>query len=241
MLLDLASLIFEEQQSLEVILKKIAATIISFMQVQKCTIFIVDEDCSVSKDLTCLKGNETFILHIDTLETVSTHYREQWPDDIEHPSLATTDKPYSHKILNICAVRLCECVLTFWEHGMGHSHDQMWAEWMHCNSNTLVTNPDSLVFMIMCIEPKLSHSHDQFHCTFICSAVHVHRVTTTVEQGMEEDSFLVLEGKRRRYRSGEISAGREDFPKLFSLLSGNCHSFAERATMVPQAASALPV
>ncbi|XP_019389583.1 PREDICTED: cGMP-specific 3',5'-cyclic phosphodiesterase isoform X2 [Crocodylus porosus] len=44
-LLDLASLIFEEQQSLEVILKKIAATIISFMQVQKCTIFIVDEDC----------------------------------------------------------------------------------------------------------------------------------------------------------------------------------------------------
>ncbi|XP_001512580.4 cGMP-specific 3',5'-cyclic phosphodiesterase isoform X1 [Ornithorhynchus anatinus] len=47
-LLDLASLIFEEQQSLEVILKKIAATIISFMQVQECTIFIVDEDCSDS-------------------------------------------------------------------------------------------------------------------------------------------------------------------------------------------------
>lgn len=47
-LLDLASLIFEEQQSLEVILKKIAATIISFMQVQRCTIFIVDEDCTVS-------------------------------------------------------------------------------------------------------------------------------------------------------------------------------------------------
>nr|XP_026236326.1 cGMP-specific 3',5'-cyclic phosphodiesterase [Urocitellus parryii] len=44
-LLDLASLIFEEQQSLEVILRKIAATIISFMQVQSCTIFIVDEDC----------------------------------------------------------------------------------------------------------------------------------------------------------------------------------------------------
>lgn len=50
MLLDLAILIFEEQQSLEVILKKIAATIISFMQVQKCTIFIVDEDCSVSTE-----------------------------------------------------------------------------------------------------------------------------------------------------------------------------------------------
>ena len=49
-MLDLASLIFEEQQSLEVILKKIAATIISFMQVQKCTIFIVDEDCSVSTE-----------------------------------------------------------------------------------------------------------------------------------------------------------------------------------------------
>nr|XP_033794057.1 cGMP-specific 3',5'-cyclic phosphodiesterase isoform X4 [Geotrypetes seraphini] len=44
-LLDLASLIFEEQQSLEVILRKITATIISFMQVQRCTIFIVDEDC----------------------------------------------------------------------------------------------------------------------------------------------------------------------------------------------------
>nr|2XSS_A Chain A, Cgmp-specific 3', 5'-cyclic Phosphodiesterase [Homo sapiens]2XSS_B Chain B, Cgmp-specific 3', 5'-cyclic Phosphodiesterase [Homo sapiens] len=37
-----------ETASLEVILKKIAATIISFMQVQKCTIFIVDEDCSDS-------------------------------------------------------------------------------------------------------------------------------------------------------------------------------------------------
>ncbi|CAM2113031.1 cGMP-specific 3',5'-cyclic phosphodiesterase isoform X1 [Caretta caretta] len=47
-LLDLASLIFEEQQCLEVILKKIAATIISFMQVQRCTIFIVDEDCTDS-------------------------------------------------------------------------------------------------------------------------------------------------------------------------------------------------
>lgn len=49
MLLDLATLIFEEQQSLEVILKKIAATILSFMQAQRCTIFIVDEDCPVSK------------------------------------------------------------------------------------------------------------------------------------------------------------------------------------------------
>ncbi|OCT99901.1 hypothetical protein XELAEV_18005685mg [Xenopus laevis] len=43
-LLDLATLIFEEQQSLEVILKKIAATILSFMQAQRCTIFMVDED-----------------------------------------------------------------------------------------------------------------------------------------------------------------------------------------------------
>ncbi|XP_053559576.1 cGMP-specific 3',5'-cyclic phosphodiesterase [Bombina bombina] len=43
-LLDLASLIFEEQQCLEVLLKKIAATILSFMQAQRCTIFIVDED-----------------------------------------------------------------------------------------------------------------------------------------------------------------------------------------------------
>ncbi|XP_053317405.1 cGMP-specific 3',5'-cyclic phosphodiesterase isoform X2 [Spea bombifrons] len=44
-LLDLATLIFEEQQSLEVILKKIAATILSFMQARRCTIFIVDEEC----------------------------------------------------------------------------------------------------------------------------------------------------------------------------------------------------
>ena len=48
MLLDLASLIFEEQQSLEVILKKIAATITSFMQAQRCTVFTVDDDCPVS-------------------------------------------------------------------------------------------------------------------------------------------------------------------------------------------------
>lgn len=63
MLLDLASLIFEEQQSLEVILKKIAATIISFMQVQKCTIFIVDEDCSVSTeyDFFIFRKTETYV------------------------------------------------------------------------------------------------------------------------------------------------------------------------------------
>ncbi|KAG2466637.1 PDE5A phosphodiesterase, partial [Polypterus senegalus] len=46
-LLDLASLIFEEQQSLEVILKKIAATILSFMQAQSCTMFIVDGDTTL--------------------------------------------------------------------------------------------------------------------------------------------------------------------------------------------------
>uniref|UniRef100_A0A7N6F7V7 Phosphodiesterase n=1 Tax=Anabas testudineus TaxID=64144 RepID=A0A7N6F7V7_ANATE len=43
-LLDLASLIFEEQQCLEVLLKKIAGTILSFMQAQACTVFIADED-----------------------------------------------------------------------------------------------------------------------------------------------------------------------------------------------------
>ncbi|XP_053348533.1 cGMP-specific 3',5'-cyclic phosphodiesterase isoform X1 [Clarias gariepinus] len=42
-LLDLASLIFEEQHSLEVLLRKIAATVLSFMQAQECTIFISDE------------------------------------------------------------------------------------------------------------------------------------------------------------------------------------------------------
>lgn len=48
MLLDLASLIFEEQQCLEVLLRKIAGTILSFMQAQACTIFIADDDSMVS-------------------------------------------------------------------------------------------------------------------------------------------------------------------------------------------------
>ncbi|KAM6959988.1 cGMP-specific 3',5'-cyclic phosphodiesterase isoform 2-T2 [Tautogolabrus adspersus] len=43
-LLDLTSLIFEEQQCLEVLLRKIAGTILSFMQAQACTVFIADED-----------------------------------------------------------------------------------------------------------------------------------------------------------------------------------------------------
>ncbi|XP_062372980.1 cGMP-specific 3',5'-cyclic phosphodiesterase isoform X2 [Sardina pilchardus] len=43
-LLDLASVIFEEQQCLEVLLRKIAGTILSFMQAQSCTIFITDAD-----------------------------------------------------------------------------------------------------------------------------------------------------------------------------------------------------
>lgn len=46
-LLDLASLIFEEQQCLEVLLRKIAGTIMSFMQAQACTVFIADEDSMV--------------------------------------------------------------------------------------------------------------------------------------------------------------------------------------------------
>ncbi|CAO2597603.1 cGMP-specific 3',5'-cyclic phosphodiesterase [Lemmus lemmus] len=68
-LLDLASLIFEEQQSLEVILKKIAATIISFMQVQKCTIFIVDEDCSVSTEDDWVCKMETFLRALSDFQT----------------------------------------------------------------------------------------------------------------------------------------------------------------------------
>ncbi|XP_048826127.1 cGMP-specific 3',5'-cyclic phosphodiesterase isoform X1 [Brienomyrus brachyistius] len=43
-LLELASLIFEEQQSLEVLLRKIAATILSFMQTQCCTVFIAGDN-----------------------------------------------------------------------------------------------------------------------------------------------------------------------------------------------------
>ncbi|XP_077057637.1 cGMP-specific 3',5'-cyclic phosphodiesterase isoform X2 [Siphateles boraxobius] len=45
-LLDLASLIFEEQQSLEVLLRKTVATILSFMQAQECTVFITDRETS---------------------------------------------------------------------------------------------------------------------------------------------------------------------------------------------------
>uniref|UniRef100_A0A8K9VDQ6 Phosphodiesterase n=1 Tax=Oncorhynchus mykiss TaxID=8022 RepID=A0A8K9VDQ6_ONCMY len=47
-LLDLASLILEEQQSLEVLLRKIAGTILSFMLAQGCTVFIADGDNSFS-------------------------------------------------------------------------------------------------------------------------------------------------------------------------------------------------
>uniref|UniRef100_A0A3P8UY98 Phosphodiesterase n=2 Tax=Cynoglossus semilaevis TaxID=244447 RepID=A0A3P8UY98_CYNSE len=46
-LLDLASLIFEEQQCLEVLLRKIAGTILSFMQAHACTVFIANEDSMV--------------------------------------------------------------------------------------------------------------------------------------------------------------------------------------------------
>ncbi|XP_061619670.1 cGMP-specific 3',5'-cyclic phosphodiesterase isoform X1 [Phyllopteryx taeniolatus] len=41
-LLELASLIFEEQQCLEVLLRKFAGTILSFMQAQACTVFIAE-------------------------------------------------------------------------------------------------------------------------------------------------------------------------------------------------------
>ncbi|XP_057712258.1 cGMP-specific 3',5'-cyclic phosphodiesterase [Corythoichthys intestinalis] len=43
-LLELASLIFEEQQSLEVLLSKFVGTILSFMQAQACTVFIAESD-----------------------------------------------------------------------------------------------------------------------------------------------------------------------------------------------------
>ncbi|XP_033986773.1 LOW QUALITY PROTEIN: cGMP-specific 3',5'-cyclic phosphodiesterase [Trematomus bernacchii] len=43
-LLDLASLIFEEQQCLEVLLRKIAGTILSFMQAQACTVFTTEDE-----------------------------------------------------------------------------------------------------------------------------------------------------------------------------------------------------
>ncbi|XP_030047651.1 cGMP-specific 3',5'-cyclic phosphodiesterase isoform X2 [Microcaecilia unicolor] len=76
-LLDLASLIFEEQQSLEVILRKIAATIISFMQVQRCTIFIVDEDCP---------NSFSSVLHMES-------------EDVEEPAMAIK-RDYDMNALN---------------------------------------------------------------------------------------------------------------------------------------------
>lgn len=94
MLLDLASLIFEEQQSLEVILKKIAATIISFMQVQKCTIFIVDEDCSVSTeyDFFIFRKTETYI-------SVSTAFKP-------HFGLRTLSQTQMHMSMYIKPIRI---------------------------------------------------------------------------------------------------------------------------------------
>ncbi|XP_054609668.1 cGMP-specific 3',5'-cyclic phosphodiesterase isoform X2 [Dunckerocampus dactyliophorus] len=43
-LLELASLLFEEQQSVEVLLRRFAGTILSFMMAQSCTVFIADND-----------------------------------------------------------------------------------------------------------------------------------------------------------------------------------------------------
>nr|XP_057934167.1 cGMP-specific 3',5'-cyclic phosphodiesterase isoform X2 [Doryrhamphus excisus] len=43
-LLELASLLFEEQQSVEVLLRRFAGTILSFMMAQSCTVFIADDD-----------------------------------------------------------------------------------------------------------------------------------------------------------------------------------------------------
>nr|XP_055072803.1 cGMP-specific 3',5'-cyclic phosphodiesterase isoform X2 [Misgurnus anguillicaudatus] len=50
-LLDLASLIFEEQQSMEVLLRKTVATILSFMQAQGCTVFISDQETAAIHSL----------------------------------------------------------------------------------------------------------------------------------------------------------------------------------------------
>lgn len=55
-LLDLASLLFQEQQCLEVLLRKFAGTILSFMQAQACTVFIADPDSMVR---THMQGTHT--------------------------------------------------------------------------------------------------------------------------------------------------------------------------------------
>uniref|UniRef100_A0A8C9Y8L2 Phosphodiesterase n=1 Tax=Sander lucioperca TaxID=283035 RepID=A0A8C9Y8L2_SANLU len=63
-LLDLASLIFEEQQCLEVLLRKIAGTMLSFMQAQACTVFIADDDSMLSPVFTDIFNTSLETCHV---------------------------------------------------------------------------------------------------------------------------------------------------------------------------------
>lgn len=65
--MDLASLIFEEQQCLEVLLRKIAGTILSFMQAHACTVFIANEDSMVSRQTDTAVNNSNNKNHISTV------------------------------------------------------------------------------------------------------------------------------------------------------------------------------
>lgn len=60
-LLDLATFIFEEQQCLEVLLRKFAGTILSFMQAQACTVFIADQDSMVREHTDTMSHSHTFM------------------------------------------------------------------------------------------------------------------------------------------------------------------------------------
>ncbi|KAH0615949.1 hypothetical protein JD844_026621 [Phrynosoma platyrhinos] len=66
-LLDLASLIFEEQQSLEVILKKIAATIISFMQDSFSSVFHMEFEELEDSNETHKRNNSVFLTSTETM------------------------------------------------------------------------------------------------------------------------------------------------------------------------------
>uniref|UniRef100_A0AAZ3PME3 Phosphodiesterase n=1 Tax=Oncorhynchus tshawytscha TaxID=74940 RepID=A0AAZ3PME3_ONCTS len=99
-LLDLASLILEEQQSLEVLLRKIAGTILSFMQAQGCTVFIADGDsmvvlqcCVPHRDCDVSQINYMYAQYVkNTMEPlnisdVTKDQRFPWmSENPEHPS-----------------------------------------------------------------------------------------------------------------------------------------------------------
>ena len=103
-LLDLASLIFEEQQCLEVLLRKFAGTILSFMQAQACTVFITDEDSMVS-----LHTHTHTHRHIYTPTLSEEMHNLQWLAKVFSPlELFNILSHYNHKhkciLIGFCVI-----------------------------------------------------------------------------------------------------------------------------------------